>query len=185
VCELQVNCRNTPSVARLACVCAGVDPAQCRVMRADDEPPEIHAWDDPEQQQELLLRCLEELHDDGMAWDDIVILSTVADARSACAALPARPWGERLEHVTQYTPGMDLASEGARWRHVGGKVLCATIHRFKGLEARAVVITDVTSFDETGRALLYVGVTRTVERLVVLARPGPAPELRTLLATAD
>ena len=87
VCRLLVNCRNTPSVAGLACACVGVDPSYCRVLRDDDRPPEIHAWDDAQDQARLLARTLEELHDDGFAWDDIVVLSTVADVRSACASL--------------------------------------------------------------------------------------------------
>jgi len=182
VCRLLVNCRNTPSVAELACACVGVDPSYCRVLRDDDRPPEIHAWDDAEDQARLLAKTLEELHDDGFAWDDIVVLSTVADVRSACASLPSRPWADRLEHVTQYEPGLDLSAAGDRASHRRGRVRCATIHRFKGLEARAVVITDVTQLDETTRALLYVGATRTVERLVLLAGREPARDLRRLLA---
>ncbi|MBM3501898.1 MAG: hypothetical protein FJX74_24865, partial [Armatimonadetes bacterium] len=90
----------------------------------------------------------------------------------------------RLERVVQYAPGLDLAVAGAAQEHPSGRMRCATIHRFKGLEARAVVITDVTALDETSRALLYVGATRSVERLIVLARKDVARELRRLAAVS-
>jgi hypothetical protein len=184
VCELRVNCRNTPSVTQLACACVGVDPTYCRVLRPDEgEPPQIRGWHDGDGQMEVLSRCLEELRAEGYLWRDIAVLSTVADERSACALLP-RHWDDRLERVVQYAPGLDLAAAGAALEHPSGRVRCATIHRFKGLEARAVVITDVTTLDETSRALLHVGATRSVERLIVLARKDVARELRRLAAVS-
>lgn len=107
------------------------------------------------------------------------MLSTVANERAAASRLPAA-WHDRLERVVQYAPGLDLASAGAEVEHPSPRIRCATIHRFKGLEARAVVITDVSELDETSRALLYVGATRTVESLTILARREAARELRRL-----
>jgi superfamily I DNA/RNA helicase len=184
--ELRVNCRNTPAVAALACACVGVDPTYCRVLRADetDTVPEVHGWDDEAGQRELLVDALDSLRDAGFHWGDIAVLSPVADERCACVQLDAPPWRDRLERVAQYTPNVDAAAARAWVENAGARVRCATIHRFKGLEARAVVITDVTSLDETSRALLYVGATRTVERLVVLAARDTARELLHLLKDA-
>jgi hypothetical protein len=181
--ELRVNCRNTPAVAGFACACVGVDPRYCRVLRSEDADtlPEIHGWDDAEDQDRLLVRALETIHEEGFSWGDIAVLSPVADERCACARLNASPWTDRLERVAQYTPEVDAEKARAWVENAGAHVRCATIHRFKGLEARAVVITDVTTLDETSRALLYVGATRTVERLVVLAARDVARDLRRLL----
>ena len=180
VLELRVNCRNAPSVAALACRCAGVPADYCRVLRPEEEPPEIHGWRDAEEQVRQLARALEALHGEGFEWRDIAVLSTVADARAACAALPPQPWGQRIERVAQYTADFDVKAVRQTVEHPSPCIRCATIHRFKGLESRAVVITDVTRFDEMTRALLYVGATRTVERLVILAKNDVADQLRKL-----
>jgi len=51
-----------------------------------------------------------------------------------------------------------------------GKIKYSSIYRFKGLEAPAVVITDVHALDTAAqRSLLYVGCTRALHRLVILA----------------
>ena len=51
-----------------------------------------------------------------------------------------------------------------------GKTHFASIHRFKGLEAHAVVLTDIERLDSAReRDLFYVGATRATQRLVVLA----------------
>jgi len=180
--QLQTNCRNTPAVVELACRCAGVAPDSCRVLRTEEEsPPEIHGWRDEEEQQRRLVDALDGLHRDGFAWQDIVVLSTVADERCACASLPAQPWGQRVERVAQYSAEFDIEAVRRTVEQPSSRIRCATIHRFKGLESRAVIITDVTRFDDTTRALLYVGATRTVERLVILAARDVADKLRALL----
>ena len=51
---------------------------------------------------------------------------------------------------------------------VGTGIRFGTIHKFKGLEARAVVLTDVSAETEADRNLLYVGATRATDRLVVM-----------------
>ena len=46
----------------------------------------------------------------------------------------------------------------------------SSIYRYKGLEAPAVVITDVVALDTPAEcSLLYVGCTRALHRLVILA----------------
>ena len=50
------------------------------------------------------------------------------------------------------------------------KTSYASVHRFKGLEARAVVLTDIERLDTPReRDLFYVGATRATQRLIVLA----------------
>jgi hypothetical protein len=51
-----------------------------------------------------------------------------------------------------------------------GKTRYCSIYRFKGLEAAAVVITDIRRLDDPADcSLLYVGCTRALHRLVILA----------------
>ena len=50
------------------------------------------------------------------------------------------------------------------------RITYSSIYRYKGLEAPAVVITDVDALDTPAqRSLLYVGCTRALQRLVILA----------------
>ena len=45
-----------------------------------------------------------------------------------------------------------------------------SIYRFKGLESPAVVLTDIADLDSPAAcSLLYVGCTRALDRLVILA----------------
>jgi ATP-dependent exoDNAse (exonuclease V) alpha subunit len=53
------------------------------------------------------------------------------------------------------------------------------VHRFKGLEARAVVLTDVERLGTPlDRDLFYIGATRATQRLVVLAPESLRERLR-------
>ena len=51
-----------------------------------------------------------------------------------------------------------------------GRTHYSSIYRFKGLEARAVVLTDIDDLSSSrDLSLVYVGATRATHRLVVLA----------------
>ncbi|WP_342384413.1 ATP-binding domain-containing protein [Agrococcus sp. KRD186] len=43
-----------------------------------------------------------------------------------------------------------------------------TVHRYKGLESPVVIVTDVDGVSPDWEDLLYVGMTRATERLIVL-----------------
>ena len=85
----------------------------------------------------------------------------------ACAAAGfcglAGPWRDRLAPLVptgQHEP--DLRS---------GKTKYASIYRFKGLESRAVVLTDIDRLETAHeRDLFYIGATRATQRLIVLAQ---------------
>jgi hypothetical protein len=60
-----------------------------------------------------------------------------------------------------------LAGAGfVRWEQRGAGVLCENVHRAKGLESDTVVLV---ADGEVPDALLYVGVSRAVSELVVVA----------------
>ena len=170
--ELRQNCRNPPAIAALACAGAGIG-AYPAVLRADeDEPPAVRFYRDAAQQRELLRAALDELAAAGFTGPQVAVLSTHRDARSAAASLTEPPWRDRL---------CPLVHDGPRGPVVelhGGKTRYASVHRFKGLEARAVVLTDVESLETAReRDLFYVGATRATRRLVVLAHAGVRPHL--------
>ena len=60
-----------------------------------------------------------------------------------------------------------------------------SIHAFKGLEAKTVVLTDIDDI-ETQRAidLLYVGITRSLSRLALLFHESVKPDVMNVVSRA-
>jgi superfamily I DNA/RNA helicase len=182
-CELRINCRNTPRVAGLACACGHVTPGYKRVRRPDDNvEPEVRWYGDGAEQQELLRAVLTELRDAGFSGPRVAILSTSGDERCAAAGLTEQPWRDRLDPLVREPDDDGGEEEGGDWLAAcipsdldavdlrSGKTKYCSIYRFKGLEAPAVVITDIEALDTAARrSLLYVGCTRALHRLVILA----------------
>lgn len=164
---LRVNCRNTPRIAEWVYILGGLSPQYQKVLRPDDGvDPTIHYYSDADHQTSLLIQALDKLTAEGFGGDDIVVLSS--RAVDACApGLHTRPWSQRLRPFGQRNPG--------------GVSYC-TIHAYKGLEAKAVIVTDVDSIeDERARALFYVATTRALHRLVILADGSVKTQARSLI----
>jgi hypothetical protein len=192
-CALRINCRNTPRVAALAVACGQVSPGYSRVRRPDDSlEPEIRWYEDGDQQLALLRAVLTEMREDGFAAPQIVVLSPHGNEACAAAQLTEPPWRSRLtplvrepdekeEDIGDWLASCipsDLDAVNLHSRNIA----YSSIYRYKGLEASAVVITDVDALETPAdRSLLYVGCTRALERLVILAHAG----LRGQLAGGD
>jgi hypothetical protein len=161
--SLHVNCRNTPRIAELVALLAGLTPGYRRVLRTDDGlEPAVHYYRQPAEQGSILARSLEGLFEDGYTGADIVVLSPTQDC--SAAQLRAEPWVHRLRPYLQKSDG-----------HIG----YTTIHAFKGLEAKAVVLTDIEQIaSDRGAALVYVGATRALHRLVIIAQQRVKNEAR-------
>ena len=162
---LDENCRNTPRVADLACAAGSVRPGYSRVLRPDDGvDPEVCYFDDGEAQRTRLTAALEDLYAAGFTGPQVAVLSMHRDDRAVASTVFDSPWRDRLE---------PLVSDGAQGGCVNlhtGRTHYSSIYRFKGLEARAVVLTDIDDLSsDRDRSLVYVGATRATHRLVVLA----------------
>ncbi len=144
----------------------GVDVEESgRISRPDDGvDPVVRFYRDAEHQCDLLGEALEQLRDEGFTGPQVVVLSPHND--QACAAAGfcglAGAWRDRLAPLVptgRHEP--DLRS---------GKTKYASIYRFKGLESRAVVLTDIDRLETAHeRDLFYIGATRATQRLIVLA----------------
>ena len=181
-CALLINCRNTPRVAALAVAAGRVTPGYKRVRRPDDNvEPEIRWYEDGEQQLTLLRAVLTQLREDGYQAPSIAVLSPHGNEHCAAAQLTEQPWRDRLTPLVR-EPGEEEEEEVGDWLAAcipsdldavdlhSGKTRYSSIYRFKGLEAPAVVITDVEALGTPSeRSLFYVGCTRALERLVILA----------------
>ncbi len=153
--SLRINCRNTPRVAEAARLLGSLEPSYRKVLRPDNGlEPQIHFYTNASEQQQLLLKSLDDLLASGYPAGDIVILSTKADSMAAAALVDEPRWKGRLKPYTTTLTGY------ARY---------CSIHAFKGLEAPVIIVTDVERIsDPNSVALFYIAVTRSVERLVLL-----------------
>ncbi|RIK37455.1 MAG: nuclease, partial [Chloroflexi bacterium] len=162
------NCRNTPRIAELASHLPGLERVYSGVLRADDYlEPTLHFYRDSAEQARLLLDALERLYQEGFSGSDIVVLSARSDPHAIVKQVSAPPWRDRLRPLAEVR---------------GGQVGYCSIHAFKGLEAPAVVVTDLDY--PTNRAfhpLVYVAVTRARHRLTLLASESARPALACML----
>jgi hypothetical protein len=153
--DFRTNCRNTPKVARWVSHVAALDPAYVRIRRPDvGPPPRTRYFDDPGEQQALLVKLLADLYGEGFEGQDIAVLSFKRNG--VAAQVTTAPWRDRLK------PCGSVAGSGF--------IQYATVQAFKGLEAAVVVLTDVDEVQgDRARSLFYTAVTRPTERLYVLA----------------
>lgn len=170
---LDENCRNTPRVAGMACEAGHVQPGYRKVLRPDDGiQPEIGFYTDVDDQRRQLIDVLQALHNSGFTGPQVAVLSTRGDARAVAASLGEAPWRDRIG------PLVDDETLDGKVNLRTAKIRYSSIYRFKGLEARAVVLTDIDHLSKPlDRSLMYVGATRATHRLVVLAHEALRGEL--------
>jgi hypothetical protein len=153
--SLRVNCRNTPSVATLAQILGGLSPGYLRVLRPyDGLEPTYMFYKNHVEQIAQLEAALSELFELGLSGKDIVILSTRGDDSAIAGLVETPAWKERIRRF-------DSAE--------GGYIRYCSIHAFKGLEAPAIIVTDLDdSKRQSFEALIYIAVTRALHRVTLL-----------------
>lgn len=152
--ELSENCRNYKVVGEAAAKLAG--------SRADlysgylrtggsARDYDIQFYADDEQQDALLVSALREFRARGFRAGEITLLSFRSDEQSAAARLRAKgaplakPWPPK--DVTSYS----------------------TVHAFKGMENRVIILTDLVLNDANfERSVFYTGLTRATESALVI-----------------
>lgn len=173
--SLRDNCRNTPRIATLVRLLSHMEPDYSRVLRPDNGvEPDLRFYADEEGAPHALIRALEGLRSDGYRGRDVVVLSPRASG-SAAEQVTEQPWRDRLRPVAAGGEGYTLYS---------------TIHAYKGLEAPAIVVSDLDDVSgKAAEALFYIAVTRPTERLLLLfpesARAGIARMLLGARAKED
>jgi superfamily I DNA/RNA helicase len=110
------------------------------------------SYETPAEQEKGLVQALDLLQSEEYSNDEIIVLSALAYGPAAGSSHP----GLRGR----------LAPYGMHTSKIG----YTTIHSYKGLDAPAVVVTDIDqATGERAEALLYVALSRAADRLVVLA----------------
>ena len=153
--SLRVNCRNTPRIAELVHILAGLTPKYTRIRRPDNFiEPDIKVYQDKAQQQKLLSRALDQIFKDKYLGKDVTILSPYSETRCVASEINDK-WKPHLK------PFFSISSP----KQIG----FGSIHSFKGLEAPVIIITDIDDIgSELANSLFYVAMTRALERLIIL-----------------
>jgi hypothetical protein len=154
-CALRINCRNAEPIADTLTITSGLTPGYKRVLHdqegADVDPVFYSSTED----QAILLKDAVSNLTVTFKPNEIVILSMKGDENSCARAISEGSCGTRLVPIRKV--------------HDLKVIPFASVHAFKGLEAAAVIITDIESLDdERSRALLYVGMSRARIRLYML-----------------
>lgn len=161
--RLTENCRNLPRIGYQVNLFGNLTPGFKQFRRSDDGiDPTIFKYNRGHDQSSLLRKAVGDLRDDGFDLAEIVVLSPLGD--SSVAATTSDTW---LRQVLSPVDGSAPSKEKLRY---------TTIHAFKGLEAPAVIVTDLDNFGVPNFDLfVYIGLTRATDRLTAIV------ETKTLL----
>lgn len=163
---LTENIRNTRSIFQvLARHYKGDDAIQARGPVGRTVEP--HLYDTTADLSRLLARILSRLlTQEGLTNRDLVVLTPNSLEKSSLLKLTLPP---PLELVTEEpAPGSK-------------KILCSTIHRFKGLERHVAIVAELddapTQWDGSRDPLYYVGFSRPRTHLILLGKKGVVERL--------
>jgi hypothetical protein len=151
--RLVTNCRNLPRIGYSVNVFSGLTPGYKYFRRPDDGfNPVWLKYYRGEDQTPLLRRAIEDLRDDKFDLNEIVVLSPLAEG--SVAATTTDPF---LRQVLRPADGSPRRK---------GELHFTTIHAYKGLDAPAVIVTDLDRVSVPHfESILYVGLTRATDRL--------------------
>ncbi len=152
--SLRTNCRNARPISHALTVVCNLDPSYQGVMSDLPEGSvDPSFWKDESGQANLLSNIILSLRD-AFEEKEIIILSTRQDSSSCAFKLGSA--GD--------APLVPLRDAGDQTRGIP----FVSIHAFKGLEASAVIVTDIMTLDDWQRSLLYVAMSRARVRLELL-----------------
>lgn len=159
--KLIQNCRNLPRIGYQVNVLSRLQPGYQDFRRPDDGiDPVLHPYQAGQDQSALLVAAIRSLKDEAYGLNEIVVLSPKRDGSTAETTTDR--W---LRQVLKPANGLPPRP---------GQLQYATIQAFKGLEAPAVVVTDLdqSTTSDNFDSLLYVGLTRATDRLIALIESG-------------
>ncbi|MGW2081075.1 NERD domain-containing protein [Streptomyces sp. NPDC001939] len=164
---LSANCRNVPSISQYVEETSRLDPGYSGTLRAENDREAVREWwSTPAEQNEHLVKHLARLHADGFAPDEIVVLSFRGKGCAAEVCTDPR-WSRQLAPFA---------------RQRSGDIGHGTVHAFKGLDASAVIVTDIEEIkDARSEALFYIASSRARDDLTIIARDTARPDFRRLV----
>ena len=169
---LTENCRNYKAIGQIAMKLSKADRGTYSgYMRQGGG---IHAWnlelyEDANDQVSKIKICIDSAISSGFREEDIVVLAFGAEQNSVLPQL-------RKSCSRSFVPAGVFSAKGVRW---------STVHAYKGLENKIVIITDVIpSGCGFERSRFYTGITRAQERLYLFCQESGAPLLAEWITSA-
>ena len=158
--KLTQNCRNLPRIGFQVNLMSRLEPGYRHFRRGDDGvDPSLLQYEAGKDQSPQLVNAVQKLRDEGFDLNEVVVLSPVKSGSTA--ETTTDPW---LRQILRPADGR---------RSKPGVLQYSTIHAFKGLDAPAVIVTDLDSKRVPNlEAVLYVGLTRATDRLFALIEAG-------------
>lgn len=162
---LSRNCRNTLTIARFLQELSEDSAVRTTTRAPVGESPRLVPGESPEELRTAVLRILDDLcSSGGLSPQRVVVLSCCSAERSLLNSVD-RLGSHKFCH-NQFPPPDD-------------RVLVTSILKYKGLEADAVIITDLDPGSRAfSRKLLYVGASRARHRLYLVGTPDAISRLR-------
>lgn len=159
--KLYRNCRNRPRIGYAAAQVSGLGDVYRGFRRADDTVnPEVRPYETPAEQARALTQALDKLQSESYSPGEIVVLSPLATG--SAAETGPQSLRRRLAPYGEHT----------------GKIGYTTIHSYKGLDAPAVIVSDIDRAEgDQAETLLYVALSRATDRLIVLAHREATQEM--------
>ena len=154
--KLTLNCRNTRRIAENTAIIGGFDTPPFKLGKEAGMPVEHRYWRTASDLLKTLTKTIHRLGSDGVPVEDIMILSPRRLENSALATV------ERICDVplVDCSRSLDTTQRCIKF---------STIHSFKGLESRAVIIIDIEEVDDDwSQSLLYVGMSRARALLILM-----------------
>lgn len=151
--SLRNNCRNAESIAEILTLTAGITPGYSKVLNDNESGFVDHKfYSSGEIQEGLVKKRINELLRQYKP-SEIVILSPKSDSKSCAQSLSVKFPDLKI------APFKSAQTEYVRF---------SSIHAFKGMEAPAILLTDIDSLgNDMYRSLLYVGISRAKISLTI------------------
>lgn len=145
--KLKINCRNTKFIGdEIKCI-TGFDSSSYIWSKIDGVPVEHSVFSTQEEQKQHLKDLINRLVSEGVAAENITILSPYKKEHSVVSEITG-------VKIRDYDPKCDE------------NITFSTIQAYKGLENTVIILTDVESFEN--EQLMYVGLSRARSGLFIL-----------------
>lgn len=155
---LNINCRNTFSIADTSGKPIGVEP-KVKNKGVKGDMPKFYICDDKAAGLKKLSVLIDQYRNNGYAYNQICILTVKTE-------------------TTSFLQGVEkIGNHSIKTTRGNSNVLFTTARKFKGLEADAIIIIDAdteTFADEEGKRLFYVGASRAKHYLDIVFVGGKA-----------
>ena len=146
--RLTLDCRNTRAIAEEAAVMGGFTSPPFRLGQEEGLPVERRYWRTRSGLERMLGETYDRLAKGGVRLDEVIILSPRRLENSSLSP---------LEHLN----GIPIVDCSRSLDAPGECIRFSTIHSFKGLESKVVIVVDIDDVeDHMAQSLLYVGISR-------------------------